>query len=109
MKKILIGFILSFFTSSAMAGVVEGIKVLDVIKEEDSVSCKLHSTKGPKDNWFILILDKTDPEFAQKLKMVEAKKAKKEGSDFVINIPSFSLEPSGAVYRSADARFMKAK
>lgn len=107
MKKLVFLLFGLLFNFNVSAGPVTGIEILDVIKEKDLVSLKLHSDRGPKGSWFIVIVDKTDPEFEQKMKLVQEKIDHKDEVKLVLEIISFSPHPSGSVYRSADVGFSK--
>ncbi|TNF24983.1 MAG: hypothetical protein EP319_17310 [Deltaproteobacteria bacterium] len=97
-------FIVSF---SSFADVAKDIKVLEINKTKDSVRVKLNTQSGPEGNWFVLILEKSDPQFDNKLKMIEAKHSNKPNSNFSIEIPSFTIEPSGAIYKAQYVKFIK--
>jgi hypothetical protein len=76
------------------------VEILERNKSDDGVELKLRTKDGPLDTFFYLDIKKDDPNVVEKLSLVLKKTKMKNKFSLNLDIPSFSLLPSGSYYRS---------
>lgn len=103
MKKLLL--ILLFSTSSVFAARLENVKILSTVANKEGVELKLHANQGPKGSYFFVVVSKFDNDSFYKLALVIKKLEKRDGYKLDLEIPSFSMSPSGSYYRSESVNF----
>jgi hypothetical protein len=97
--------LLCFVPSVAFAARLEDVTVLDAKTGPDSVELKLHSKDGPPGSYFFLDIIKSDPGAFEKLAHVIRKLMARDAYRLDLDIPSFSVSPSGSRYRSEGIGF----
>ncbi len=95
----------------AGAAKLEDVTVLNINpgKNDDSVKLKLRAAKGPKDSFFYVDIVKNDAEAVAKIALAIKKMKNKNEMRLTLEIPSFSMSPSGSYYRSEDVTFSSPK
>ncbi len=102
MKKVIFMMLIS---NLVFAANLEDVQILNVMPGKENFKLKLHAKDGPGDSYFFLDILKSDPESFDKLMHVISKMMYKNKYKLDLNIPSFSLLPSGSYYRSDDITF----
>ena len=88
-----------------MAAKLEDVVVLDITHGKENVELKLQAKNGPKDSYFIVDVVKNDKDSFAKLAIVLKKLKNRDNFKLSLNIPSFSMTPSGSYYRSDSVDF----
>lgn len=105
MEKFLTIIILLFAINTANAAKIDDAKVLDIKYVKDSFEVKLQVANAPKDSYFLVDIGKSDSDSFDKLALVLKKLKKPSEFKLSLDIPSFSLSPSGSYYRSESVTF----
>lgn len=103
MKSLILGLFL--ISSAASAARLEDVSVLEVKPGQENIELRLHAKEGPQDSYFIVDITKSDPEAFDKLVKAIKKVKQKNHCQLDLNIPSFSVAPSGSYYRSEGITF----
>lgn len=106
MKTLFILILLNFMVGSAFAAELMDVKLLDVTYKKSSFLLKLQVKDGPKDSYFNVEIVQEDQKALEKMALVLQKMKQKENFKLDLNIPSFSVSPSGSYYRSLYVTFL---
>lgn len=99
MKLMTTLFILSFSILSNAAR-LEDVRILSVKPGRDNFELKLQVKEGPSGSYFYLDIVKNDPESFEKMVHVVKKLMNRDKYKLDLDIPSFSVSPSGSYYKS---------
>lgn len=105
MNKILFLLFLFLMANTASAARVVDVSIISITPAKDTFELKLHASQGPKDSYFIVDIVKSDPASFDKLGIVIKKLEQGDDYKLDLDIPSFSMQPSGSFYRSEYVRF----
>ncbi len=94
-----------FTINSAHAAKLEDVVILDITHKKDNFELKLQTKNGPKDSYFFVDIVKSDANSFGKLAIVLKKLKKRDDFKLTLEIPSFSVSPSGSYYRSESVTF----
>lgn len=98
--------ILSLTINSAYAAKLDDVSVIEMKQgKNDKFELKLHAGNGPKDSYFFVDIVKSDKESFDKIALVLKKLKKKDAFKLGLEIPSFSMSPSGSSYLSDSVKF----
>jgi hypothetical protein len=100
MKNIFLFLFIGLFPLVSSAAHLEDVKVLNVKSGYDNFILKLRAKDAPADSFFYLEIVKSDPEAFEKMIFVTKKLTQGDKFRLDLNIPSFSISPSGSHYRS---------
>ena len=105
MNKLFKIIVLWLAINSALAAKLDDVVILDLKQGNDNFEVKLRMKNGPKNSFFLVDIVKNDKDSFDKLALILKKL--KQGDDFKLslNIPSFSMSPSGSYYRSDSVIF----
>lgn len=106
MKNLSLALVLSLWTSTALAAVVEDVSILEMTYKEDAFELRLKPGNETRDTYFVVEIGKTDELALQKLAVVMKKLKAGKAHKLNLQIPSFSVYPPGAFYRSRSVRFL---
>lgn len=98
--KILTAFIIISFSVLSNAAKLEDVKILSIKPGRDNFELKLQAKEGPASNYFYLDIVKNDPDSFEKMVHVVKKLMNRDKYKLDIDIPSFSISPSGSYYKS---------
>ncbi len=98
-------FLLCLTANSALAANLENVDLLSVEHRKNSIELKLHAKSGPKDSYFFVNIANSDSNSFEKLAFVIKKLEKGDKFKLDLEIPSFSISPSGSYYRSESVKF----
>ena len=105
MRRILKIVIILLSINSALAAKLDDVLILDIKQVSDNFELKLQVKNGPKNSHFFVDIVKKDDNAFSKLAIVLKKLKKKDDFKLSLEIPSFSIAPSGSYYRSNDIIF----
>lgn len=105
MKNLAMIIILGLTINTANAAKIDDVTVLDIKYGKDSFEIKLQAANGPKDSHFLVDIVKSDKDSFDKLALVLKKLKKRNDFRLSLDIPSFSMSPSGSYYRSESVTF----
>jgi hypothetical protein len=103
MKKLLI--LLCLMAGQAWAAKLENVDLLGITPGKDSFELKLSAKPGPKGSYFFVNISKADVDSFEKLALVIKKLERGDRFKLNLDIPSFSMTPSGSYYRSERVKF----
>jgi len=103
MKTLILGLFL--ISSVASAARLEDVNILSVTPGRDNFELKLQVKDGPKDSFFYVDITKSDPDSFDKLGHIIKKMMKRSKHQLNLDIPSFSVSPSGSYYKSDGITF----
>lgn len=83
-----------------LAARLEDVKILEIKPGQENFELKLKAKDAPPGSFFYLDITKNDPESFEKMILVIKKLMQKEKFRLDLDIPSFSVTPSGSYYRS---------
>ena len=106
MKSLIKIIIFCLSISTAIASKLEDVTILEIKQADDKFELKLHSKNGPKDSFFFVAIDKKDEKAFEKMALTLKKLKMKDNFKLGLDIPSFSMVPSGSFYRSNDITFL---
>ncbi len=98
----IITLVVYLFSSISLAARLENVVILGGKQGTRNFELKIHAREGAPDSFFYLDISKSDPEAFDKLIHVIRKLTDPEGYRLDLDIPSFSVHPSGSYYRSED-------
>lgn len=107
MKNLSLALVLSLWTSTALAAVVEDVSILEMTYKEDAFELRLKPGNEIRDTYFIVEIGKSDEKALEKIAVIMKKLKAGKGHKLNLQIPSFSAYPPGAFYRSQSVRFME--
>lgn len=102
MKKFIL---ISLLASLSFAARLEDVRLLHVNYGKDSFQLRLQTKEGPLDSYFFVDITKDDKDAFDKLMFVIKKLTQRDNYKLDLEIPSFSVSPSGSYYRSNDIKF----
>jgi hypothetical protein len=95
--------LLTFFCAQSDAAKLQDVNIIDIKSVNSGLELKLQTEENKGSHFFILI-EKKDPKSFQKLVTV-IEKLKLNQKKMELNIPSFSVAPSGSYYLSKFVSF----
>jgi hypothetical protein len=107
MKSLIKSLTLCLLISTASAARLENVKFLEVKTQKNSVKLKLQISDGPEDSYFFVEITKSDEASFEKLSLVLEKQKSDKSVQIDLDIPSFSVFPSGSSYKSESVKFFK--
>lgn len=96
---------LVFISHSAFAGSIENVSVLGAELLPTGVYVKMHAPVSGPGSYFFVNVNKSDPAGFDKLGLILQKVQSGSEMRLDLEIISFSLNPSGAVYSSESVKF----
>lgn len=97
--------LLILLANVTFGAVLEDVNVLSITPGQNSIELKLQDLNGPVGSYFFLEIGKDDPESLEKTALAIKKFQQKDNYRLSLEIPSFSVRPSGSFYRSNDVVF----
>jgi hypothetical protein len=96
---------LLLLSQSALANMVENVSVLETESTATGVVVKLHAPVSGRGSYFFVHINKGDPTGFEKLAKLLQKIQSGPQIKMDLDIISFSLSPSGALYPSESVKF----
>ncbi len=94
-----------FFSNAAFAARLGDVRILNIMPGQGNFQLKLQTKDGPRDSYFFLDITKSDPDSFDKFIHVFKKMMYKNKYRLDLDIPSFSVSPSGSYYKSDGITF----
>lgn len=102
-KQIVVAILL--ISSFSFAAQLEDVKILNIKPGTENFELKLQAKEGSSDSYFYVDILKSDKDSYDKLVHVIKKITRREQYKLNLEIPSFSLTPSGSYYRGDSVLF----
>lgn len=99
-------FLLFCWSSVSFAASLEDVEVLKYDVAPDRLSLTLQVQNADPSSFFYVDITKSDPIAFEKTMLVLQKISQKDSFVLSLNIPSFSLTPSGSYYKSESVTFI---
>ena len=106
MKYFVTLLLLISFSGFTMAATIKDVVLITTLEANNEVVLKLRDPSLPKDSFFFVVIDKSDPQAMEKTQLIARKNKEKDSFQLDLEIPSFSPRPSGSKYRSKSVRFI---